>query len=392
MVELQNGCICFTLRGDLLKTVKELSEETVAGGDLLAWDYIVIESSGISEPLPVAQTFVMDVGECNSNNDDDNKTESVVACPLPKKQKTNAKEMVALSHYARLDTLVTVVDMHNVLHLLGTEESVAERERLLGDEAFEEHDEEDDSKEAQEPAGIAQLLVSQLEFANVILLNKADLVHPDNAEQRHRKIMQVYGVVRKLNPDARIIVPGYKFDFEGKADATGLETVGTLGASKFVGFDVGQVLDTQLFDMEKAQMGAGWIQELEKDLHGGGHTPETEEYGIRSFVWRTNSEDPRPFHPVRLHAILKGFGELKLLSTVNQHEAGRRSQRGKQRPEEERVFSGVVRAKGQLWVAFGHAFPVNFHVAGQQVEYGGGEQQPFRAAVPRDGVLGRGRP
>lgn len=154
MVELQNGCICCTLRGDLLKTVKELSEETrdvpdgPEGAKEPAYDYLVIESTGIAEPLPVAQTFVMDV---NGGGHDHEHEHEAMACPLPPKQPVDEKmeteqaegedangeeqEFEPLSKVARLDTLVTVVDVFNVLDILSGIETLADRQRLLGDDA-----------------------------------------------------------------------------------------------------------------------------------------------------------------------------------------------------------------------------------------------------------------
>jgi G3E family GTPase len=354
MVELQNGCICCTLRGDLLRTIKALSEETDGSGEP-AWEYIVVESTGISEPLPVAQTFVMDVGTCSPEPPpslDDG------AVPSPQKRARKAAADAAddvfepLSVHARLDTCVTVVDMFNVLDILSsTEKSAEARTALVG--------EEEDDDEDKVPPTLNQLLLDQLEFANVILLNKADLLHPDDPKARHAQIRQVQGLVRKLNPDAKILVPGYVFESPER---------GRLTRPKFAGLDVSEVINTGLFDMDKARSGAGWKKELEKEAAGVGHTPETEEYGIASFVWRSDATDPRPFHPERFASILNGFGRL----------------RGADGEPAEGVFRGVMRSKGQIWLSFGHAYPVTMHTAGRQLDLDVSAGIPFSAAVPRE--------
>ncbi len=383
MVEFHNGCICCTLRGDLLKTIKQLSEEADDGGTP-TWDYVVIESTGISEPLPVAQTFVMDVSSCGpmpppttsgedsaaptstsptpSSTDRDGSVETVATESESASDSTSvtAKDFEPLSKYAQLDTLVTVVDLYNVLHILGGDQSApGERERLVGDEK-----DNGDKK----PTSLYKLLVDQLEFANVILLNKVDLVHPENAEARHRRVMQVGRLVRKFNPDAKVLVPGYKFDFANSSELSSPDkpTTGRLTVSKFKDFDVAQIINTHLFDMQKAQLSAGWIRELQIDLSGVGHTPETEEYGIGSFVWRTDKADPRPFHPTRLALSLKGFGHLL-------------PEDGTKPPEG--VFQGVVRSKGQLWLANCNAIQIEFHSVGRHA--GLQSAMPFLAAIPR---------
>ena len=182
MIEFHNGCICCTLRGDLLKTVKEISLE-LNQNKTEAWDYIVIESTGISEPLPIAQTFVMDVNSCAPENKNDT-------------------DFDPLGRYAKLDTLVTVVDLFNILHILGGDDT-EERQRLLGDDNDTDWDE-------TKPTSLYELLVEQLEFANVILLNKVDLIHPDDPVERSKLVSKVTSLVTKLNPEAKILVPGYK--------------------------------------------------------------------------------------------------------------------------------------------------------------------------------------
>eukprot|EP00958_Prasinococcus_capsulatus_P015666 scaffold1675_cov361-Prasinococcus_capsulatus_cf.AAC.7 len=414
MVELQNGCICCTLRGDLLKTVKDLSAEkrdvADANGTVTqeaAYDYLVIESTGIAEPLPVAQTFVMDVNggghahehehqhkpgpsdDAENGNAGDDTSEATAK--KNNVQKLDAKDFEPLSKFSRLDTLVTIVDIYNVLEILGGLETLADRQRLLGEDGDEACAITTDSSEQPDQRGaeskppqqgavpsLAQLLLDQIEFANVILLNKVDLLHPECPEARHKKVVQVRGLMKKLNADAQVLVPGYEFDFEKMdADLNHDGECGKLGVAKFGDFDITHVVDTGKFDMQKAQMSAGWIKELSKDFQAGGagkgHTPETEEYGISSFVWRTKAEDPRPFHPERLAKVLDGFGELLPEGETTPSE--------KQQLEAS-VFAGVVRTKGFLWLAYGHAVPISIHSAGRQLEMYPNPGNPFVAAIP----------
>lgn len=210
LVEMSNGCICCTLREDLIKEVSILAKQG-------KFDYLLIESTGISEPIPVAQTFTFDTGE----------------------------ELLKLADMTRLDTMVTVVDAFNFFKDFGSADTVHARNM---------------TDDAEDQRSIVNLLTDQVEFANVIVLNKTDLVSADNL-----KLLE--GMLHKLNPDARIIKTSHC-----KVQAK-------------------EILNTKLFDYEKAEQSAGWIKELNNI-----HTPETEEYGISSFVFR----DSRPFNPDRL--------------------------------------------------------------------------------------------
>jgi len=208
LVEMSNGCICCTLRDDLLVEVARLAEEG-------RFDYLLIESTGVSEPLPVAQTFTFADEEGRS-----------------------------LQSLTRLDTMVTVVDAANFLSHYEGSDTLIERGIALGEE---------------DERTLANLFADQVEFADVIVINKLDLVDTDQrAELR--------AILHRLNPDAKII--------EAERGKIPLNTV----------------LDTGRFDMEKAQSSAGWIKELNNT-----HTPETEEYGIGSFAFRAR----RPFDPQR---------------------------------------------------------------------------------------------
>ena len=306
MVELHNGCICCTLRGDLLRTVKELSLENV-------FDYLVIESTGIAEPLPVAQTFVMDVNT--------GEIPGMIPDRFLERDHGHSHEQdpdfEPLSIYARMDTLVTVVDTFNFFKILSQVETEADRKTFFGPD-----EEEEDSE-----ATVAQLLIDQIEFANVILLNKIDLL-PDKT--RNTTITEIKNFVSKLNPKATIVVPEFP---------------------KFENFPVEQVLNTDMFNMKEAAHMDSWIAEIEKPMHN----PETEEYGISSFVFRENE---RPFHPTRLNKILEGFGQLDLDTNCDYTKSN----------SEKDMFGGVLRSKGYLWVAHVDACPINIHTAGRQAE------------------------
>lgn len=201
LVEMSNGCICCTLREDLMNEVERLAKEN-------RFDYLLIESTGISEPIPVAQTFSF----------------------------VNEENNIDLSQFSYIDTMVTVVDAFNFFKDFGSPETLIDRELT---------DIEDDFRT------IVNLLTDQIEFANVIILNKTDLVHEDT-------IGVLKAMIKKLNPNAIIIESSY----------------GQVNPS--------QILNTGLFDFEEAEQSAGWQEELDKDVH----TPETEEYGISSFVYR----------------------------------------------------------------------------------------------------------
>lgn len=231
LVEMTNGCICCTLRDDLLKEVARLAQEG-------RFDYLLIEGTGIAEPLPVAMTFTF---------------------PFEGER--------SLSDVARLDTLVTVVDAANFLPNYISS-------RTLRDDGL--------ATGTQDTRVLADLLIEQVECANVIVLNKIDLAHPQDLERTE-------ALLRTLNPDARIMRTQ-----QGQAPLP-------------------EILNTGLFDMQKIQNSPGWFKELR-----GEHIPETEEYGISSFVYRAR----RPFHPERL---------MNLLNTA--------------------TLQQVLRSKGTLWLA-----------------------------------------
>ncbi|WP_115557024.1 GTP-binding protein [Xanthomonas campestris] len=214
LVEFSNGCICCTLRDDLLQEVKRLASER-------RYDYLLIESTGIAEPMPVAATFAV-----------------------------RDADGFSLSDIARLDTMVTVVDGSRFLEDFGSAATLAE----LGQQAG-----PDDTR------GLVQLLGDQVEFADVLVISKCDQI---DMQRLHR----LHAVLRALNRDAAIV------------DAAHGEV------------PLRQLLDTRRFDFTRAQLAPGWMQELR-----GQHTPETEEYGITSFVYRAR----RPFHPQRFARMVQ---------------------------------------------------------------------------------------
>jgi G3E family GTPase len=258
LVEMTNGCICCTLRDDLLQEVTRLAREG-------RFDYLLIESTGISEPLPVAETFTF---------------------PLD--------NGFSLSDVAHLDTMVTVVDAKNILRELATLDTLAERDMGMSD---------DDERT------LADLLVDQIEFANILVLNKTDLVSSDD-------LRRVEALLRRMNPNARLVQTSY-----GNVPLT-------------------EVLNTRRFDFDQASTFDEW-------LSGEAHTPETEEYGVSSFVYRAR----RPFHPQRLMDML-----------------------------ESDVLDGVIRSKGFVWLATRHNLVGVWSHAGEiiSLDYGGN----WRVTVP----------
>lgn len=217
LVELTNGCICCTLREDLMIEVEKLAKQ----GDI---DYLVIESTGISEPIPVAQTFTYIDEEVG----------------------------IDLSQYCRLDAMVTVVDAFRFWSDYESGDTLLERKQ---------------TEDANDLRDVSDLLIDQIEFANILLISKTDLV-------THEYLEAFKAFLVKMNPDATIIP---------------IENGAVLPE---------QILDRNLFDFELASQGAGWIKELNEE-----HVPETEEYGITSFVYKRK----RPFHPERWFAWLNTF-------------------------------------------------------------------------------------
>ena len=263
LVEMSNGCICCTLREDLLEQVASLTAEG-------KYDYLLIESTGISEPLPVAATFEF--------RDEEDKS---------------------LSDVAKLDTMVTVVDAANLIKNYSSTDFLKDGEENLGQE---------------DERTLVDLLVDQIEFANVIILNKIDLVSKDELDT-------VRSIIRGLNNRAKVIETS-----QGNVD-------------------LNQIMETSLFDFEEAHEHPLWAQEL---YHFNDHVPETEEYGIISFVYRAR----QPFNPEKIHQF---FNE---------------------------PWPGVVRSKGFFWLSTRPDFVGEVSQAGAFVKHTG--MGRWWASVPKD--------
>lgn len=251
LVEMSNGCICCTLREDLLEEVTKLAKEG-------RFDYLVIESTGISEPLPVAETFTF----ADENG-------------------------VALSDIADLDTMVTVVDAVNFLKDYDEAKYLQETGESLGEE---------------DERSVADLLVDQVEFADLILISKTDLASASDIDR-------LTAILKTLNTHAKISSIA-----NGKVD-------------------INEVLNTGLFNFQRAQQAPGWLKEMR-----GEHLPETQEYGIASFCY----EARRPFHPDRFHDFLHGTEK----------------------------FGKLIRSKGYFWLATRPQFAGQWSQAGGIARYG----------------------
>jgi len=247
LVEMSNGCICCTLREDLLEEIKRIVDQGM-------FDYILIESSGISEPVPVAQTF------------------------------SYADQLtgIDLTGTCQLDTMVTVVDANRFWHDFGSGESLLDRQQGVSN---------DDERE------VSDLLLDQIEFCDVLIINKSDLVSSDQLEKLKR-------VLKKLQPEAKLVVTEH-----GRIDPA-------------------DILGTGLFNLEKASNSAGWLKELQTGPEN--HIPETDEYGISSFVYKRRE----PFHTKRFYDWIH------------------------QMPEQ------IVRAKGIAWCATRNDVALLFSQAG----------------------------
>ena len=262
LIEMSNGCICCTLREDLLLEVTNLAKQG-------RFDYLVIESTGISEPLPLAETFTF-----------------------------ADEEGISLSDIASLDTMVTVVDAVNFLKDYEEAKYLKDAGESLGEE---------------DERSVADLLVDQVEFADLILISKTDLVNSD-------EIKRLTAILRTLNTSAKIVPISH-----GKVD-------------------MNDVLDTGLFDFQRAQQAPGWLKEMR-----GEHIPETEEYGIGSFTYVAR----RPFHPNKFFNFLHGTEK----------------------------YGKLIRSKGYFWLATRPQFAGQWSQAGGIARYGFAGM--FWKAVPK---------
>ncbi|NQX69972.1 GTP-binding protein [Paenibacillus alba] len=251
LVEMSNGCICCTLRDDLLQEVEKLAKEG-------KYDYILIESTGVGEPLPVAQTFTY----------------------------IDEEQGIDLSQFCRLDCMVTVVDAYRFWHDYASGETLLDRSQAVDE---------------QDTRDVVDLLIDQIEFCDVLILNKCDQVSEADLEE-------LEGVLRTLQPRAKLLRA-----VQGAVNPA-------------------EILNTQLFNFDEASTSAGWMKEMEKEVH----TPETDEYGIASFAY----ERVKPFHPERLMEWMKEW------------------------PAE------IVRAKGIMWLSTRNDFAQNMSQAGPSIRFG----------------------
>eukprot|EP00761_Pharyngomonas_kirbyi_P009389 gb/GECH01009405.1/.p1 GENE.gb/GECH01009405.1/~~gb/GECH01009405.1/.p1 ORF type:complete len:712 (+),score=163.50 gb/GECH01009405.1/:1-2136(+) len=303
LVPMSNGCICCTLRQDLLEEVSRLAKEG-------CFDYLMIESTGVSEPLPVAETFTFESPiEDNDDNDDTDASDTESGDV----EKHNAEQMedtvmgnhAPLSEVARLDTMVTVVDIMTFMKDLNSIQLLSER---YGEENV---DQEDNRS-------ICNLLVDQIEFADVIILNKLDQFRAmvekqvgsdkDINKALEKEKAQVLTLIKKLNPEAKI-----------------LET-------EYSQVEVSNIINTGLFSFAKASQSAGWLKDIQGEEE---KISETELYGISSFVYRRR----RPFHPKRLYNFFESGG-----------------------------LPQVVRSKGNAWLASNMVASVEWSGTGELVQ------------------------
>lgn len=347
LVQLQNGCICCTLRGDLLEELVSLAKDS-------AFEYIIIESTGISEPMQVAETFTTEFTNMYLENQEG-------VTPEDEKILKEIQELGGLEKVAQLDTCVTVIDGKNFYHNLETTEFLVDRFGSTG--------------QNEEERTICDLMVDQIEFADVIIVNKMDLV----SKKQKKKIFKT---IKSLNPVAKVIRTNYSR------------------------VDVNDVVGTGLFDFEKASSSAGWLQSLHemtrREAYGNKLTPkpETEEYGINNFVYKSR----RPFHPERLYKLIRDkFVVIELSGLAEEGQEGQEGENEEESededdedegedidseddeedyvdPSEEQIiknkknskFGPVLRSKGFFWLASRHIIRGEWSSAGPMLTMRGG--------------------
>ncbi|KAI1136307.1 putative cobalamin synthesis protein [Hypoxylon sp. FL0543] len=346
VVAMQNGCICCTLRGDLLEEVARLAEEKQV-------EYLVIESSGVSEPMQVAETFSEEFAEMHvaagydleADEEGDKETNKRLAKIL---------KAGGLSKVARLDTCVTLVDAVNFMQDFATADFLVDRQTDVP--------QEDDRN-------ISELQTEQIEFADVVVVNKIDMVAKEEVDR-------IKGVVKKLNPNARVV-----------------STVRSR-------LDLTEILNTRLFSYEKAALSAGWLKSLNEEIN-----PETEEYGIGTFVYRAR----RPFSPARLWDMIKSvFVVIQMEYQVEGEdmdvdEDGTQNEKDDEADEDsdmedeqpqldpkarlaskmaDPTFGPLLRSKGFLWLATRPRMYGEWSQAGVMLTISG--QDFWRCEIPED--------
>lgn len=354
LIQLQNGCICCTLRGDLLE---ELVSLATAG----EFQYIIIESTGISEPMQVAETFTTEF------------TEQMLQSELPEDEAKVLKEILdlgGLNKLTKLDTCVTMIDAVNFMNNFETTDFLADR---YGDNG-----------QGETERTITDLMVDQIEFSDVVIINKFSALQATKRGRKHAK--KIEGIIKVLNPIAKVI----KCDY-GKVD-------------------VKDVVNTKLFDFEKASTSAGWLQSINEMTMREGFgdnskpsltpKPETEEYGINNFIYRSR----RPFHPERLYKTLREKFLIIEQSGVDDHDEEGAEKDGEEEEEAElseeeeddeeeddeddgeddltekqllknkkaSAFGPVLRSKGFFWLASRHIIRGEWLSAGSMLTLKGG--------------------
>lgn len=298
VVKLENGCICCTLRGDLIREINRIQKEA-------DFDYVLIESTGIAEPQQVAESFCVDPETLELAGSDDS----------------------MLWNVARLDTCVTVVDAVNFADYLS---SLKRFQDIFQDGL-------DDAEEGEGKKSISELMVEQVEFANVIIVNKVDLVSK-------RKLETTQKLIQALNPKAKVITGSY-----GKVDLK-------------------QILNTSLFNMQEASESPGWLVSLQD---GGGAINashgEADEYGVSSFVFRSR----KPFHPDRLNTFLTDdlglcFSQEWNSSTFNEKQSI--TNHKKVDTSTKKTYGIILRSKGSCWIAGRDAHEIGWAHTGRIIQ------------------------
>ncbi|KAK6454200.1 CobW/HypB/UreG, nucleotide-binding domain-containing protein [Scheffersomyces xylosifermentans] len=339
LISLQNGCICCTLRGDLLEELVNLAK---AG----KFQYIIVESTGISEPMQVAETFTTAFSETLLQSQPN-------LLQHEEKVLRDIIDLGGLNSLTKLDTCVTVVDAINFLSNIETTNFLIDR---YGDHGS-----------GEKERTITDLLVDQIEFADVIIINKISAIKKKNQ-------LKIENIIRSLNPVAKLLKTNY---------------------SKV---DVKEVVNTKLFDYEKATTSAGWLQSLNEmeiregfgSKNGSSLTPkpETEEYGINNFIYRSR----KPFHPERLYNMIRDkFVVIERTGIEEEEEEEEEESTEDELTESEdecdmpeltekqylsnkrnSAFAGVLRSKGFLWLASRYIIRGEWSSAGSMLTFNGG--------------------
>ena len=296
VITLENGCICCTLRGDLIQEIQRIQQDTTNN-----FDYVLIESTGIAEPQQVAESFCVD----------------------PETMQLAGNDETMLWNAARLDTCVTVVDAANFSGYLS---SLKRFQDQFGDGL-------DDAEEGEGQKSISELMIEQVEFSNVIVLNKIDLVSEEIIEKT--KIL-----IQTLNPKAKVLATSY-----GKINLT-------------------KILNTKLFNMESASKSRGWLVSLENGATATSGQGEADEYGVSSFIFRSR----KPFHPQRLHQFLQQFfyfAEEWNTSNTSDDTSIEKAKAQQLRKEMDKRYGNILRSKGTCWIAGRDQYELEWAQAGR---------------------------